>query len=40
MGVFGDIIRLVRDTTKETLNECGLDDLKEEIKDIIQTIKN
>ena len=38
--MFGDIIRLVRDTTKEVLDECGVNDVKEEIKDIIQTIKN
>jgi flagellar basal body-associated protein FliL len=39
MGVFGDIIRLVRDTTKESLEECGIDDLKDEIKDIVKAIK-
>lgn len=38
MGLFGDIIRFVRDTTKESLEECGFDDLKEEIKDIIEAI--
>lgn len=35
----GDIIRLVRDTIKDALDEVGLDDLKEEIKDIIEAIK-
>lgn len=40
MGVFGDMIRFVRDTTKEVLDECGLDDLKEEIKDVIKAIKD
>lgn len=39
MGVFGDTIRLVRDTTKESLEECGIDDLKDEIKDIVKAIK-
>lgn len=39
MGVLGDIIRLVRDTTKESLEECGIDDLKSEIKDIIKALK-
>ena len=39
MGVFGDMIRFVRDTTKESLEECGIDDLKSEIKDIIKTLK-
>jgi len=32
----GDIIRFVRDTIKDAV---GLDDLKEEIKDIIKAIK-
>ncbi len=35
----GDIIRLVRDTIKDFLDEVGLDDLKEEIKDIIEAMK-
>lgn len=39
MTVLGDMIRLVRDTTKETLEECGFDDLKSELKDIINAIK-
>lgn len=39
MSVLGDMIRLVRDTTKETLEECGFDDLKSELKDIIKAIK-
>ena len=39
MTVLGDMIRLVRDTTKETLEECGFDDLKSELKDIIKAIK-
>lgn len=39
MGVFGDMIRFVRDTTKEALDECGLDDIKEEIKDVVKAIK-
>lgn len=39
MGVIGDMIRLVRDTTKDALDEVGLDDFKEEIKDIIKALK-
>lgn len=39
MGVFGDMIRFARDTTKESLDECGLDDLIEEIKDVVKAIK-
>lgn len=39
MGVLGDMIRLVRDTTKEFLGECGFDDLKSEIKDVIKALK-
>ena len=35
----GDIIRFVRDTITDALDELGLDDLKEEIKDIIEAIK-
>lgn len=39
MGTLGDIIRLVRDTTKESLEECGIDDLKDEIKDVLKALK-
>ena len=39
MGVLGDIIRLVKDTTKDTLEECGLDDVKDELKDIVKALK-
>ena len=39
MGVLGDMIRLVRDTMKESLEECGIDDLKSEIKDVIKALK-
>jgi hypothetical protein len=39
MGVLGDIIRLVRDTTKDTLEECGLDDMKDELKDVWKALK-
>ena len=39
MGVLGDIIRLVRDTTKDTLDECGLDDMKDELKDVWKALK-
>ena len=40
MGIFGDMIRLVRDTTKESLEECGFDDLKNELKDIVKAMKD
>lgn len=39
MGVFGDMIRLVRDTTKESLEECGFDDFKNELKDAVKALK-
>ena len=39
MGVLGDMIRLVRDTTKDSLEECGLDDVKDELKDIWKALK-
>ena len=39
MGILGDMIRLVRDTTKESLDECGFDDLKNEIKDVLKALK-
>lgn len=39
MGVLGDMIRLVRDTTKEAFEECGFDDLRDELKDIIKALK-
>ncbi len=39
MGVLGDIIREVRDTVKESFEECGFDDLKSEIKDVIKALK-
>ena len=39
MGVLGDIIRLVRDTTEDTLKECGIDDMKDELKDVWKALK-
>ena len=39
MGVLGDIIRLVRDTTKDTLEECGIYDMKDELKDVWKALK-
>ena len=39
MGIFGDMIRLVRDTTKESLEECGFEDVKDELKDIWKALK-
>ena len=39
MGLFGDMIRLVRDTTKESLEECGIDGAVDELKDVIKALK-
>ena len=39
MGELGDMIRLVKDTIKESLEECGFNDLKEEIKDVLKALK-
>lgn len=39
MGLFGDMIRFTRDTTKDALEECGFEDLKDELKDVVQAIK-
>ena len=39
MGIIGDMIRMVRNTTKESLEECGIDDLKNEIKDVWKALK-
>ena len=39
MGIIGDMIRMVRDTTKDTFDECGFDDLKDELKDIVKALK-
>lgn len=39
MGVLGDIIREVRNTVKESFEECGFDDVKDEIKDVIKALK-
>lgn len=39
MGVLGDIIREVRDTVKESFEECGFDNVKDEIKDVIKALK-
>lgn len=39
MGILGDMIRFIRDTTKESLEECGIDDLKDEIKDVLKALK-
>jgi hypothetical protein len=39
MGIIGDVIREVRDTTKESLEECGIDDLKDELKDVWKALK-
>lgn len=39
MGELGDMIRLVKDTIKDSLEECGFNDLKEEIKDVLKALK-
>lgn len=39
MGLLGDIIRFVRDTTKESLEECGFDSITDELKDVIKSLK-
>ena len=39
MGIIGDVIREVRDTIKESLEECGIDDLKDELKDVWKALK-
>ena len=39
MGVLGDIVRMVRDTTKTLFEECGGEDLIDEIKDIGKALK-
>ena len=39
MGIIGDMIREVRDTFKDGLEECGFDNLKEELKDVIKAFK-
>lgn len=39
MGILGDVIRLVRDTTKDFFEECGAEAVKEEIKDAIKALK-
>ena len=33
------MIRLVKDTIKDSLEECGFNDLKEEIKDALKALK-
>lgn len=39
MGVLGDIIREVRDTVQDSLEECGIDDSMEELKDALKALK-
>lgn len=39
MGILGDLIRTVRDTVKDSFEECGIDGIKDEIKDIIDALK-
>lgn len=33
------MIRLVRDTINESLEECGVEDVKDELKDILRALK-
>ena len=40
MGELGDMIRLVKDTIKDSLEECGFNDLKKEVKDVLKALKN
>ena len=39
MGVLGDAIRLVRDTVKDSFDECGGNDVIDEIKDVFKALK-
>lgn len=39
MGVLGDVIRFTQDTIKESLEECGFDGIKDELKDAVNAIK-
>lgn len=39
MGILGDMIREVCDTVKGSLEECGVDDVADEIKDVIKALK-
>lgn len=39
MGVLGDMIREVRDVVETVNEECGFEDLKDELKDAIKALK-
>jgi hypothetical protein len=39
MGIIGDVIREVRDTLKDSFEECGFYDVKDELKDILKALK-
>ena len=39
MSIIGDVIREVRDTLKDSLEECGFYDVKDELKDILKALK-
>ena len=39
MGIIGDAIRFVKETVKDSLEECGFEDFKEELHDIIKALK-
>lgn len=39
MGIIGDTIRLVRTTIEDSLEECGFENAKNELKDIVKALK-
>lgn len=39
MRILGDVVREVRDTLKDSLEECGFYDVKDELKDILKALK-
>ena len=39
MSIIGDVIREVRDTLKDSFEECGFNDAKNELKDILKALK-
>ena len=39
MGIIGDTIRFVRTAIEDSLEECGFEDVKDELKDIVKALK-
>lgn len=39
MGILGEMIREVREVVETVNEECGLEDLKDEIKDAFKALK-